>query len=78
MYTHARVCASSSNFSSGNEAELENLAGRLATRSNVSLYLSVQQKERETACRKTRQKEKLKERKGERRNITINFPFLND
>ncbi len=86
MYTHACVCVLLSNFSSGNEWEVDNLAGRSASSSNIPLLLSVQKKGRETECRKTQQKERLKEReierKGERekerRNITINFPFLND
>jgi hypothetical protein len=64
VYTHACVCTLLSNFSTGNESEVDNLAGRSASSGNVPLLLSVQKKERETECRKTQQKEILKE--GER------------
>jgi len=66
VYTHACVCVFLSNFSSGNEWEVENLAGRSASSSNVPLLLSVQKKGREAECRKTQQKERLKERGRER------------
>jgi hypothetical protein len=79
MYTHACICASLSDFSSGNETEVDNLAGRSASSSNVPLHMSVQQKKRETECRKNSTgRESERERGKERRNITINFPFLND
>ncbi len=75
MYTHACVCALLSNFSSGNESEIDNLAGRSASSSNVPLLLSVQQKrkrdrmqENSTEGEIERERQREKEGKKEHNN----------
>jgi len=80
VYAHACICTSLSNISSGNEPEIDNLAGRSARNRNVSLHLSVQetkikeeQRGERRECRKTRKKKKLKKRNSTRRTRKMKY-----